>query len=241
LSSSPAYLLLLHGSHDRRYAASVEQFCQSLPGVEVAYLDCAPTPLHEQIQAFGKVANATQLVLLPLFLLPGVHVMTDIPDEVAQAQAAMPDLPIVAASYLGSNPDLAMTLQQSFEGLGETAAGRIIISHGSRRSGGNQPVIDLAEAVGAIPAYWSVEPSLTMQVMALADRGQHHITVLPYMLFEGSLTDGIRQELAAIQVEHPHLNFTLLPTIAQQPECLQLIRRILTQQSLTQQSRRELL
>jgi sirohydrochlorin cobaltochelatase len=229
LSSSPAYLLLLHGSHDRRYAASVEQFCQNLPGVEVAYLDCTPTPLHEQIQAFGKAAKATQLVLLPLFLLPGVHVMTDIPDEVALAQAAMPELPIVAASYLGSNPDLAMTLQQSF---GEpTTSGRIIISHGSRRSGGNQPVIDLAEAVGAIPAYWSVEPSLTTQVMALADRGQHHITVLPYMLFEGSLTDGIRQALATIQVEHPHLNFTLLPTIAQQPECLQLIRRILTQQS----------
>jgi sirohydrochlorin cobaltochelatase len=231
--------LLLHGSHDRRYAASVEQFCKSLrsgdvaalPG-QVAYLDCAPTPLHEQIQAFGIASNATQLVLLPLFLLPGVHVMTDIPDEVALAQAAMPELSIVTASYLGSNPDLAMTLQQSF---GEPGTGRIIISHGSRRSGGNQPVIDLAEAVGAIPAYWSVEPSLTMQVMALADRGQHHITVLPYMLFEGSLTDGIRQALAAIQVEHPHLRFTLLPTIAQQPECLQLIRHI-----LTQESRREL-
>ncbi|HEY9872546.1 MAG TPA: CbiX/SirB N-terminal domain-containing protein, partial [Candidatus Obscuribacterales bacterium] len=62
------------------------------PLVGTATLELAPLPLHEQIRQFADRAKSfgcKHLVVLPLFLLPGVHVMEDIPAEVALAQKAI--------------------------------------------------------------------------------------------------------------------------------------------------------
>ncbi|NEP61366.1 MAG: sirohydrochlorin chelatase, partial [Symploca sp. SIO2G7] len=64
------------------------------PLVGTATLELAPSPLHEQIQQFANLAlrvGCQEVQLLPLFLLPGVHVMEDIPAEAAQAQANLGD------------------------------------------------------------------------------------------------------------------------------------------------------
>jgi len=58
------------------------------PLIGTACLELSPVPLHEQIKEFGVGAlaggyNCFQVV--PLFLLPGVHVIEDIPTEVAIA------------------------------------------------------------------------------------------------------------------------------------------------------------
>jgi hypothetical protein len=62
------------------------------PLVGTATLELADTPLHEQICEFASVALADgckQVQLLPIFLLPGVHVREDIPTEVALAQKSI--------------------------------------------------------------------------------------------------------------------------------------------------------
>ncbi len=221
-------LLVFHGSHDAQYQQAVKQFLPQLGAdrlIQAGFLDCAPEPLHQQlaklIQPPDRAANP-EIWVMPLFLLPGVHVMDDIPAEIALAQAQCPTVTIRQLPYLGSLPQLSQSLVNGFNG-----SGRIVIAHGSRRSGGNQPVIELATALQALPAFWSVEPSLAIQVQDLYDRGHRTIEVLPYFLFEGSLTASIQQQLTAMRQTWPDLAITLLPTLAQQSGLIQLITAVL--------------
>jgi len=74
-------------------------------------LELSPVPLHEQIKEFGAGAIAAgynRLQVVPLFLLPGVHVMEDIPTEVAIAQQALdPELKIALQPHLGTHLGLS--------------------------------------------------------------------------------------------------------------------------------------
>ncbi|NMG22515.1 sirohydrochlorin chelatase, partial [Brasilonema bromeliae] len=123
-----AYLLVSHGSHDPRPEIAMqhlaEQLCHKIQSdlvtmttggitsqlkcetlVGTAYLELNPEPLHQQIIKFAKNAldsGCHSLKIQPLFLLPGVHVMEDIPAQVALAeQAISQDIKIFLQPYLG--------------------------------------------------------------------------------------------------------------------------------------------
>lgn len=229
---------------DVRVAAPRQVRATGLPVVErmpakclvgTACLELAPQPLHEQIQEFGKKALAAgykQLQVLPLFLLPGVHVMEDIPAEVAIAQKAFgSDLQIDIRPHLGSHPGLGHLLANQLAGFappqqdinrGEKTA-RILLSHGSRRAGANQPVEAIAATVGAIPAYWLVPPSLESRIQELVSAGYKHIEILPYFLFSGGITDAIAQAVEEYRVQFPSATLHLAEPIGASAELADLI------------------
>ncbi len=226
-----AYLLVSHGSRDPRPQATVAQLatvfaealtaghvirreserdcapdCASVP-VGRAQLECAPLPLHEQIVEFGRSLpddRPYRLVVLPLFLLPGVHVMEDLPAEVALAQAELEaGMQIEVRPYLGTQVRLRRLVREQMAMVPVQAW--ILLSHGSRRSQGNQPVIDLAEDLGALPAYWSVSPSVEERLAELQAQGCEKIGILPYFLFTGGTTDAIAQKLDSLAHQFPTL------------------------------------
>lgn len=137
-----AYLLVTHGSRDPRSQAGAEQLAQQLrqrfglvgdrPGedagaeqivaIATAVLELGPAPLHIQIEKFArKVAplGVTRLKLLPLFLLPGVHVREDLPEELHLAQAALAAQPVLAASVTAT--------AMSGDGLQGTGVGELTL------------------------------------------------------------------------------------------------------------------
>ena len=195
------------------------------PLVGTACLELAPLPLHRQIQAFGAKAIASgyhRLHIVPLFLLPGVHVMEDIPGEVAIAQSASgSDLTLDIRPHLGSHPGLSRLFATQVNFVGAEA--KILLSHGSRRPHGNQPVEALAATLGAIPAYWSVLPSLEMQVKALVNRGCEKICILPYFLFAGGITDAIAQVVDLLSQQFPAVEFKLANALGASHELADLI------------------
>ena len=95
---STAYFLVAHGSRDPRPQIALEQLAEQLrlrlsptlsPLIETGILECAALSLSQQLQQFANTISPrriTQIKILPLFLLPGVHVKEDIPVEVAIAQ-----------------------------------------------------------------------------------------------------------------------------------------------------------
>jgi sirohydrochlorin ferrochelatase len=205
---------------------------KSIPLVGTATLELAPTPLHHQIQQFAEQALSQgyhHLQILPLFLLPGVHVMDDIPTEVAIArQALSADLTLEIRPYVGSHPQLAQLLVNPIEPLETSAtAGKIVLAHGSRRSNGNQPVEDIAIQLGAMPAYWSVSPSLEDQVSDFIQKGYQQITIWPYFLFEGSLTDAIEQEVHRLAHQFPYAQLHLGRAIGPTPQLAELVIQLL--------------
>jgi sirohydrochlorin ferrochelatase len=193
--------------------------------VGTAVLDCSPLPLHQQIQDFAQVAIAhhySQIQLVPLFLLPGVHVMEDIPLEVAIAQQQIGNaLQIQLQPHLGSDPTLIDLFRLNLlhpNSSKAQEAGRILMSHGSRRAGANQPVEEAAIALNAIPAYWSVEPGLETQMQRLMEQGCREIEIVPYFLFEGGITDAIAQCVSCLNARWPQIHCRLAQPLGATPD-----------------------
>ncbi|MEH1951160.1 MAG: sirohydrochlorin chelatase [Nostoc sp.] len=232
-----AYLLLSHGSRDRRPEIAMQQLarlvCQKLSSehlVGIAALEMSPQPLHEQIQQFAKSAfgdypkseNENRLKIVPLFLLPGVHLMTDIPAEVALAQqAAGQDTIIELQPYLGSHPNLEKLLAKQIAAI--KAEAWILLAHGSRRPGSQESVEAMAASLGAVTAYWAGPPSLESQVKELVTAGYREIAILPYFLFAGGITDAIATSIEELKLQFSAVNFQLAQPLGASAELAELI------------------
>jgi sirohydrochlorin ferrochelatase len=195
------------------------------PMVGTACLELASLPLHEQIREFGDrilAAGFNRLEIVPLFLLPGVHVMADIPAEVKLAgQAVGADLKIELRPYLGSHPNLNCLFAKQISSIWTEAW--ILLSHGSRRLGANHSVETLAAQMTALPAYWSVSPSLEERVAELVNAGYRTIAILPYFLFAGGITDAIASNVAKLQTQFPTVQLSLGEPIGASSELADLI------------------
>lgn len=226
-----AYLLVSHGSRDPRPQIAVRQLAEQLSTclpavVGTAQLELASTPLHVQISDFATQCAGSgieRVVILPLFLIPGVHVMEDIPAEVTLANARG-TIPAIVSPFLGSHPDFV----NLFAGHGSGSTDRaIILAHGSRRSGGNQIVEDLAAKLDVRAAYWSVTPSLTDRVTELVATGASKIEILPYFLFAGGSTDAIAAAVAQLRTQFPQVELKLGAPIGNSPALVTTICHLL--------------
>jgi sirohydrochlorin ferrochelatase len=241
---SSAYLLVSHGSRDRRPEIAMQQLaslvCQKLPKnhnsvnneylVGIAALEMSPQPLHEQIQQFAQRAfgdgrisqKENRLKIVPLFLLPGVHVMTDIPAEVALAQQAIgEDIIIELQPYLGSHPNLEKLLVKQMAAI--KAEAWILLAHGSRRPLSQEPVEAMAASLGVVAAYWANPPSLESRVKELVTAGYGEIAILPYFLFAGGITDAIAASIEELKLQFSAVNFQLAEPLGASAELAELI------------------
>jgi sirohydrochlorin ferrochelatase len=201
------------------------------PLVGTATLELAPIPLHEQIWQFAsrvREAGCNKLQLLPIFLLPGVHVRDDIPQEVALATQRL-DRAVVLnhRPYLGSHPGLASILASQLATVDANA--KILLSHGTRRSGGNESVEAVARQLGAGVAYWSMQPTLEEQITTLAAAGCKQIAILPYFLFSGGITDAIAQTVSSLQAQLPTVELKLAEPIGASTQLADLIVDLIEQ------------
>ncbi|MDZ8027995.1 MAG: sirohydrochlorin chelatase [Nostoc sp. DedQUE11] len=241
---SSAYLLVSHGSRDPRPEIAMQELarlvCQQLHKnhnqanseylVGIAALEMSQKPLHKQIKEFAETAfdfhkvseNANHLKILPLFLLPGVHVMTDIPAEVTLAQQAIgEDIMIELQPYLGSHPGLKKLLSKQIANI--KAEAWILLAHGSRRPDSQKPVEAMATSLGAMVAYWSVPGSLELRVKELVAAGYREIAILPYFLFAGGITDAIAASVETLKLQFSAVTFHLAEPLGASAELADLI------------------
>jgi sirohydrochlorin cobaltochelatase len=204
------------------------------PVVETAVLELHPQPLHQQIAATAERAIAAgyqQLNVIPLFLLRGVHVMEDIPTEVAIAQRILGDrLNLRICPHLGSHPQVRTLL--TLPPHRPSTATWVLVSHGSRRPGGNEPVEAIALDLGATVAYWSVEPKLDTQLAHLVRMGCREIVILPYFLFAGGITDAIAQMLQSVAHQYPYVRLDLREPIGDSERLAHLVLNLTEDQAV---------
>ncbi|MGB3401067.1 MAG: sirohydrochlorin chelatase [Microcoleaceae cyanobacterium] len=224
---STAYFLVAHGSRDPRPQLALEQLAEqlrlTLPEansivIGTGILECAALSLSQQIQQFAdtiRPKRISQIKILPLFLLPGVHVKEDIPVEVAIAQQILgEEVTLEVLPYIGSYIENMIQVLANQKTL-LTVDAWILMAHGSRRKGGNYPIELLAEKLGMIPAYWSVAPDLSTQINLLIQQGYSKIGVLPYFLFTGGITDAIAQLLQDLSQQFIEIELVLATPLDQ--------------------------
>jgi sirohydrochlorin ferrochelatase len=238
LALNSTFLLIAHGSRDPRPHAALgklvvlfrELLISFVPKaspaiVQAGVLELGPTPLEEQIQAMAQHTRSLgyqRVQLVPLFLLPGVHVTEDIPAAIQAAQKTVPAIELTLCPYLGTHPGLAALISKRLRPLDVDAW--VLLAHGSRRPGGNAPVEQLATQLQAHPAYWFAGPDLATQVEALVAAGHQRIGILPYFLFSGTTTDGIAQEVQRLRHQWPGIELRLASPLEAEVELAKLLR-----------------
>jgi sirohydrochlorin ferrochelatase len=229
-------LLVAHGSRDPRPQQALSQLAKhlgELPGcslVGTATLELAPLPLHQQIQNFAKLSQSwgySQVQILPLFLSSGVHVNTDLPEEISIAQAQIgSEIQLNLLPYFGSKVNRLAPLISTKMATVEID-NWILIAHGSRHLEGNQPIEQLAAQIGAIPAYWSVTPNLETQIQVLIASGVNRIGIIPYFMFSGGISDAIAQSIKQFSEQFPTVKFDLISPLEIDENLVNLIEDLL--------------
>jgi sirohydrochlorin ferrochelatase len=245
---SAAYLLVSHGSRDPRPQVAMEELALSLNDklesnsnsdansgvlsptkcdyqIGTAYLELHPQPLHEQIVDFSRKAIANgcdRLKILPLFLLPGIHVTEDIPEEVNLAKKILKeDISVELLPHLGSCFGLQRLLANKVKDISFDS--RIIVAHGSRRVEANSSIEAMAISLNAVAAYWAVAPSLKDIVAQLVADGKKKIAIIPYFLFAGGITDAIAESIQDLKLLFPGVSFELYEPLGANGELTDLI------------------
>jgi sirohydrochlorin cobaltochelatase len=215
--TAAALFFVTHGSSDRRSWLSLQNLVSLAQSrsdrlIGGGCLEGQEITLAQQLEQFAIKAIAigiTEIEILPMLLLAGVHVSEDIPNEVAIAQSNLQsklqeDLIFRITPHLGTDSQIPNLLLQHFQKYKNQKyrnteniekQGQILVSHGSRRVDANQVVEDLATHCQAIAAYWGVEPKIETQIENLLAQGINQINVLPYFLTEGGITEAIARKL----------------------------------------------
>ncbi|MFN3360109.1 MAG: sirohydrochlorin chelatase [Pseudanabaenaceae cyanobacterium] len=160
-----AYFVITHGSSSPRsvlWRQEVEHYLQSLcPRLVVGggCLEGQPLSLQAQISAFIAALPAhTKTIVIPLFLLQGVHTQVDIPSQIPRERCLLTPL-------LGEHPGMLDLLAAQFPPTGT----RVLLCHGSSYPGAMTIVSRLAQKLHA-------------QLLTLADPLPPGAHVLPYFL-----------------------------------------------------------
>ena len=308
------YFLVSHGSRDPRQNLELNRLAELLsrqiplskffrkhnnilksPIISTGVLELGPKSLHEQIEDFWEYTRSldiTQMQIIPLFLLPGVHVTEDIPTEIKFFQERvraiatsdmflhqqqsnlklankleltqkpglsrkLPELKdnkhgnkpgflfecsdrleidtpvqINLCPYIGSHPKMVNLLAAKITSV--SADAWVLISHGSRRPGGNEVVEKIAQFLASscqvlvCTAYWSVPPDLKSRVEILVKQGYQEIGILPYFLFNGGITDAIADTVDRLSQIYPNIKFHLNTPLGATEELAKLVSDLIT-------------
>ncbi|MDG2990192.1 hypothetical protein L3556_04465 [Candidatus Synechococcus calcipolaris G9] len=237
-----AIFLVAHGSYDPRPAIALRKFYQGLgdrlaPWADLAdpshlgvgILDCAPIPLGEQLCQFiqGLETQVERVGVVPLFLLPGIHVMEDIPRAIARAQKSC-SIPLELLPFLGSWPPFRHLIQAHLS----PSANWILIAHGSRRPQAQEWLQTLAQTCGAKLAVWSQEHSLEGAIQGILAEEKGHppcsISIFPYFLFAGKTVEAIGQRVQELQGQYPQVRLHIHPSVEVTAELLDCVAHHIT-------------
>lgn len=220
-----ALLLIGHGSPDAAGNAEFYRFAEDLGqhlGVTIqpCFLELAEPSIGEGF-ARCVAAGARQIAALPLFLGAGRHQKRDVPDLLAEAQAAHPGIMLRYGAPLGSQLHLidvlaaraAAALAQGARAISPDATALLVVGRGSKDPQSNAELPRLARLLAEVYGHPLVEyafqavvaPDVGQAVSRCARLGARRVVVLPYLLFTGFVRDDIARQARAAQERHPEV------------------------------------
>lgn len=217
--------------------------------VELAQLEGQPLNLADQIDHQLQVRLPRQVrgspgkvVLLSLFMGGGSHVEEDLPAALQQVQVRWPHLKILLTPPIGTHPavwDLLAArivatqrlrdpthLQSVFKRVDAW----IVLGHGSRLPGfatqlqnGIKQLKQRLPGISIHLAFAAQPPTLEAAVIHCLRLSQHHLRVLPFFLFPGSLLRALQEQAQQLQREWPLLQIQVEPPLWQDPQLIEVI------------------
>jgi sirohydrochlorin cobaltochelatase len=252
-------LLVTHGSSDRRHGLAAQSLCERLQDwfvvhnfhnltVEKVALEGDDLSLADQVMAKleqGQMKRQDQqydrAIVLPLFLVPGVHVMEDIPAQVAlvrqqMLRSGLQAFHLSVMPFLGDWPSLRLGMLEHLDPVDASPAPgiqvpviqapgtqTILLAHGSRRPGALKPLETIADQLGMTLAYWLVEPKLDYCLEQCIDQGATVIQIHPYFLFSGGISDAIDRLIQGVIQRYPQVTVVMHALLADRAEFVEML------------------
>jgi sirohydrochlorin cobaltochelatase len=224
-----ALLLIGHGSPDAASNAEFYRFAEDLGqhlgvAIQPCFLELAEPSIGEGF-ARCVAAGARRVAALPLFLGAGRHQKRDVPDLLAEAQAAHPGVMLRYGAPLGSQLHLidtlaaraAAALAQSNRSVPPDVTALLVVGRGSKDPQSNAELPRLARLLAELYGHPLVEyayqavvgPDVGQAVTRCARLGAQRVVVLPYLLFTGFVRDDIARQARLAQEQHPELEILI--------------------------------
>jgi sirohydrochlorin cobaltochelatase len=221
-----AFFLVAHGSRDARTQESLLQWAKAFQAqlmesgnpsaawVQTGTLEFADQPLAEQLVTFAhraKPQGIRTVIVIPLFLLAGVHVLEDIPEAVAIAQSQLGHQShLQLTPHFGAHPDIPKLLRLNMQH--QSVERWILLSHGTRRPEGQRTIEAIAAQLGILSAYWTQPPSLRACLSQINPQ-ESRLGILPYFMCAGSILDAISAQLYELKLEFNKFDFLVAPSL----------------------------
>lgn len=216
-----AVLYIGHGSQSHR---SNEQFYSFIDKVrplvnvsiqEIGFLECTSPSIEEAVAACVS-KGASEIYVVPVLLLAGIHSKVDIPNEIANEQKHYLDVRFYYGKVIGPDVLIAEILaERAWEhGFNKAAdkAAVLLIGHGSRASESELQLTELAQLLSKVlksphifPCYLKQSsPSYKDEIRRVANLGYDKIYTIPHLLFTGIFTKRIKEMAGDISQEVIH-------------------------------------
>jgi sirohydrochlorin cobaltochelatase len=234
LSNSTTVFLCGHGSSDAQSQAAfmdlVERFRRfSAFRVVAGTLEFSERILDEQLA--NHVVSGNRMVLVPVFLAPGVHVEEDLRGALSRARCAFPQVTFYQTATLGEHEGMETLLAERVRPLLKPQTAVVLLAHGSRREEANLLVQELADGMWeqlggplVTAAYWKVGPDLRQTLRELSHQSVRRVVIVPYFLSEGSIAERIDLEIERLSSEFPKLHILRDKALGEDDHLLPLIQ-----------------
>ncbi|MBF2057214.1 MAG: sirohydrochlorin chelatase [Cyanobacterium sp. T60_A2020_053] len=243
MNNSDAYILVVHGSRNRKYQDNLDQIAHLTEAtlkkqglyskLAIFCLELSEKSLSENIIEFANscyLQNYKRIKILPLFLFSGTHVLDDIPHEINQAQAVLSNtITLEILPHLGLNEAVIDLIEEKYQKTPK--AQRVLICHGTKVKEGQQEAEKLAEKITAHLAFWSINPDVNYVVEKLISEGYQTISLLPYFLFTGKISRALEQQCQDLQLKYPHIQLNMMPVLGVTSSLAKIIVKCLTMEN----------
>ncbi|WP_110515120.1 sirohydrochlorin chelatase [Herpetosiphon llansteffanensis] len=166
--------------------------------------------------------GATEISVLPYFLIDGYFVQVTLRQQVEQIASHYPSVAFNLAPAFGEHPALAQLVQkradQAWPAREYDQAGLLILVHGSPQPASNAPIQAVAERVRQATPWAKVqvcfmdlnEPSIPDALDALIEQGLEQIVAVPYFIQFGShVREDLPELIQAGRERHAHAQIVL--------------------------------
>jgi sirohydrochlorin ferrochelatase len=212
-----AILYIGHGTRSKKGAVEIRAFIDKVkermdvPIQELSFLELTE-PLIEE--GFDKCVEqgATQIDVVPLFLLAAGHIKRDIPEALTPLIAKYPTIPVKIKNPFGVQEVILDAVAELIkDSAGEVApADRIlIVGVGSSDPDVHVNFGKIANGIGerlqpervSVCYFAATEPKLSEGLESISDGAEGRVIVVPYMLFTGLLLAELNKIVRSRQKE----------------------------------------
>ncbi|PPA71124.1 sirohydrochlorin chelatase [Jeotgalibacillus proteolyticus] len=206
-----AILYIGHGTRSKKGADEAKQFLEAVinqvdvPIQEISFLELTEPYIDEGFKRCVE-RGATEIKIVPIFLLTAGHIKQDIPNELAPLRQQYPDVKLTITDSFGVQEiilDAIAELINTTSGTLSPSDSLLIVGRGSSdpetRIAFGQISEGVQERTGVelveVCYLAAIEPRLDEGLEIITAKASGRIIVVPYLLFGGLLLTEINQKV----------------------------------------------